>query len=213
MIKNIIFDLGFVLLDFTPENYLKKCGLSEEEIPEYKKMIWESPEWYQCDRGDFTYDGMVDRICASNPQHSEKLRELLDKNNYDNDSILSEVPGSYEYVESLKKRGYRIFFLSNVDDWILKYDQDTFRVFELGEGGVYSCEEKCTKPDSKIYQILLERYRLSPDECVFVDDTPQNIQGAESIGITSILHTSIDDTAKQLEAIFNQEKELEFEFE
>ena len=211
MIKNVVFDLGLVLLDFTPENYLNKCGLSTEEIPQYKKMIWGSPEWYQCDRGDFTYDEMIDKICASNPQHSEKLREILDKNNYDNDSILSEVPGSYEYVEGLKKRGYRIFFLSNVDDWILKYDQDTFRVFELGEGGVYSCEEKCAKPDPRIYQILLDRFGLIPGECVFIDDSSRNVQGAQSVGITSILHTSLEDTANQFEAIVAQEKELEFE--
>ena len=211
MIKNVVFDLGLVLLDFNPENYLTNNGLDEKEIPEYKKMIWGSSEWYQCDRGDFSYEEMIDSICDNNPQHSEKLRELLDRNNYDNDSILSEVPGSYEYVESLKKRGYRIFFLSNVNDWILKYDQDTFRVFELAEGGVYSCEEKCAKPDPRIYQILLERFKLLPEECVFIDDSSRNVQGAQSVGIASILHTSLEDTAKQFEAIVSQDKEIEFE--
>ena len=213
MIKNIIFDLGLVLLDFNPDNYLKKCNLSDEDIPKYKKMIWGSAEWYQCDRGDFDYEEMIDRICTNNPQYSKKLREILDKNNYDNDSILSEVPGSYEYVESLKKRGYRIFFLSNVDDWILKYDQDTFRVFDLGEGGVYSCEEKCAKPDPKLYQILLDRFRLTPEESVFIDDSPTNVKGAEAVGIKSILHTSIQDTRVQLNAMIAQEKDQWPEFE
>ena len=86
-------------------------------------------------------------------------------------------------------------------------------MFDLGEGGVYSCEEKCAKPDPKLYQILLKRYGLVASECVFIDDSPTNVKGAEAVGIKSILHTSIKDTRTMLDAMIAQEKDQWPEFE
>lgn len=138
MIKNIIFDLGGVLIDFKPEKYLKYIGLNDEEIILYKKMIWGSKEWYLGDKGTLSYPKIIEAICKKNPIYSNKLRYIL--NNKNNDYILFEAQYAYNYLLNFKKQGYNIYFLSNVNKVDLKYDKDHFKIFELIDGAVYSAE-------------------------------------------------------------------------
>ena len=102
MIKNIIFDLGGVLIDFFPENYLKHINLKEDEIQLFKKLIWGSKTWLKGDRGDLNYEQIIEEICKNNPMHSKKLRFALE--NKDNSFILSANSSScsFFYKEDLK---------------------------------------------------------------------------------------------------------------
>lgn len=138
MIKNIIFDLGGVWIDFIPEKYLKHIGLNDEEIKLYKKMIWGGKEWYLGDKGSLSYPEIIDEICKNNPSYSDKLRYILDNKN--NDYILFEAPYAYNYLFGLKNKGYQLYFLSNVNKVDLKYDKEHFKIFELIDGSVYSAE-------------------------------------------------------------------------
>ncbi len=138
MIKNIIFDLGGVLIDFIPERYLKNIGLNDEEIKLYKKMIWSSKEWYLGDKGTLSYPEIIDEICKNNLKHSDKLRYILDNKN--NDYILFEATYAYNYLLDLKNKGYKLYFLSNVNKFDLKYDKEHFKIFELIDGAIYSAE-------------------------------------------------------------------------
>lgn len=143
MIKNIIFDLGGVLIDFFPEIYLKHIGLNEEEIKLYKKMIWSSKEWCLGDRGDLSYPEILEAIYKNNPKYSKKLRYILENKN--NDYILFEASFAYDYLLSLKNKGYNLYFLSNVNKFDLKYDQEHFKIFNLVDGAVYSAEVRICK--------------------------------------------------------------------
>ena len=138
MIKNIIFDLGGVLIDFIPEKYLKHIGLNDEETNLYKKMIWGCKEWYLGDRGILSYSEIIDEICKNNPSYSDKLRYILGNKN--NDYILFEATYAYNFLLDLKNRGYKLYFLSNVNKVDLKYDKEHFKIFELIDGAVYSAE-------------------------------------------------------------------------
>ena len=111
MIKNIIFDLGLVLLDFNPDNYLKKCNLSDEDIPKYKKMIWGSAEWYQCDRGDFDYEEMIDKILNQYKSLTGISVERIDNRTMKIDFNLTE-----------KNKGYYI---------ILYFENECFSVIKI----------------------------------------------------------------------------------
>lgn len=152
MITNIIFDLGGVLIDFFPEIYLKHIGLNEEEIKLYKKMIWSSKEWYLGDRGDLSYPEILEAIYKNNPKYSKKLRYILENKN--NDYILFEASFAYNYLLSLKDKGYKIYFLSNVNKVDLKYDMDHFKIFNLVNGAVYSAEVRACKTRKRVLRNL-----------------------------------------------------------
>lgn len=94
------------------------------------------------------------------------------------------IDGMYEVVQDLKNKGYHLYGLSN---WAAatfdKYVGPNFPVFKLLEGMVVSGHENCIKPDAKIYHLLLDRYNLKAEECIFVDDSITNLEGAERVGI------------------------------
>lgn len=199
MIKNIIFDLGGVLIDFNPENYLKHIGIEKEEIPLLKKLIWESQEWFRGDRGNMNFEQITNSICSNNPKYAQKLRYALE--NKDNNFILSENLEACEYCKKLKNNGFKIYFLSNVNFIDLKYDKENFEIFNIIDGGVYSCEVGFAKPEIECYQILLDKYMLIPEECIFIDDNIKNINTAISLGINSVHHNNLETTKEKIKSL------------
>jgi 2-haloacid dehalogenase len=114
------------------------------------------------------------------------------------------IDGMYEIVSDLKKKGFGLYGLSN---WAAatfdKYVGPNFPVFRLLEGMVVSGHEFCIKPDEKIYRLLLDRYRLMPEECVFVDDSIPNLEGAARLGIHTYHFTGAKTFAADLDRIIN----------
>ena len=103
------------------------------------------------------------------------------------------IPGMYALVSELKETGHAVYGLSNWNDKKFRtYVQSSYPVFNLLDGMVISGEEKVAKPDERIYQILLDRYGLKAEECLFVDDNPDNIAVASKLGFKTILFESAD---------------------
>lgn len=202
MIKNIIFDLAGVLIDFNVKNYLKHIGIKENEMDLFIKLIWGSEEWLKGDKGDYSPEDTINAICKKNPNYSKQLRYILE--NKDNHFILSEIPANCLYLKELKDRGFKLYFLSNVNPVDLKYDKDNFSIFDLVDGEVYSCDVGYVKPEKYIYEIILEKYNLIPDESIFIDDNIKNVEAATNIGINSIYHRSLEGTKEEVQKIINK---------
>jgi len=186
MIKNIIFDLGNVLLNFNPLEYLSK------EIPEKKyahqihEVIFKSEEWLMLDRGVITESEAIERICNKNKVKCQLIRELMD-NWY---QILTPIEGAVEVLEELKRKGYRTYFLSNFH--LLAFEDVTRRYafFKNFDGGIVSYKEKLMKPEKDIYDKLMTTYEINPQESIFIDDTRENIEAATKLGFETILFTT-----------------------
>ena len=102
-----------------------------------------------------------------------------------------EIPGMRELVESLKKKGYGVYGLSNWSaETFVPFVKDKYPVLKLLDGYVVSGFEKVKKPDPRLYHILLDRYGLKADECIFIDDSPDNIAAGEALGIRGIVFSS-----------------------
>lgn len=186
MIKNIIFDLGNVLLNFKPLEYLYK------EIPETQKVhqiyeeIFKSPEWIMLDGGLITEDEAIDRICDRNNENSRIIRGLMDKWY----QMLTPIEGVVGILKEVKSKGYRTYFLSNFHLLAFEDVSKRYDFFEDFDGGIVSYKEKLMKPEKDIYDKLMATYEINPHESIFIDDTRENIDGATELGFETILFTT-----------------------
>ena len=186
MIKNIIFDLGNVLLNFKPLEYLYKKIPEKQNAYQIYNEIFKSTEWLMLDRGLLTEDEAIDRICARNIENSQLIRNVMD-NWY---QMLTPIEGVVDVLEELKIIGYKVYFLSNFH--LLAFENvckrhDFFRNFD---GGIVSYKEKLMKPEKDIFNKLITTYEINPHESIFIDDTRENIEAAKELEFETIRFTS-----------------------
>lgn len=184
MIKNIVFDMGNVLIRFDPEYFLTREGiLDPAERKTVMKELFHSVEWAMMDRGDLTEDTAEPRILARIPEAlKERTRTLLHQWAVDRDTI----PGMYELTEELKRKGYQVYLLSNASTAQPDYWRQ-YPVSHLMDGTMISALERCVKPSDEIYRRFTERFGLRAEECVFIDDTPANVAAAIANGWAGIV--------------------------
>lgn len=186
MIKNIIFDLGNVLLNYDPEEYLKTKITDTDKISEVYTDIFKSKEWALLDKGTITQNEAID-IIINRDIKNEKYIKLAFDNWYE---LLTPIEGTVEILNELKNAQYKIYFLSNFHALAFEKVTSWYGFFKLFDGGVASFKDNLLKPEKEIYKTLLERYDLDPKESVFIDDTQVNIEGAAKLNINTILFKS-----------------------
>ncbi|MFT8316351.1 MAG: HAD family phosphatase [Clostridium sp.] len=197
MINNIIFDLGNVLLDFKPVEYLRTKFDDEEKIQEIFEEIFLSEEWPMLDRGVITEEEAIDRICSRSNGNVELIKFVM-CNWYE---MFTPIEDTVIALKKLKDKGYKIYYLSNFH--MLSFESVTkrYEFFKYFDGGVVSYEEKALKPEEDIYKRLVERYEIHPEESIFIDDIAVNIEGAKKLGFETIHFNSIEDL-KNLQSLF-----------
>lgn len=203
MIKNVIFDIGGVLVNFDPERVFRNMGLPEEEIQILLKNTALSSLWTELDRGIIDKDTVFSEMRKNIPEIYHK-----DADRFFKEEVLKTVfPFDYspDWMNGLKKRGYKIYLLTNYPEWMFDdHFKTTFNFSHLIDGKVVSGKVKKIKPDPEIYKCLLEKYSLTPDECVFIDDRLENVQGAIKMGIHGIQFTTYSDTVSSLESLLSE---------
>ncbi|MGG7176871.1 HAD family hydrolase [Clostridium paraputrificum] len=197
MIKNIIFDLGRVVLDFEPKKYLMDKIKDEVKVNKLMKVIFAGEEWIRLDEGTITEDEAIERICAGNIELEKEIRMVFD-NWY---PMLTPIESTIEVINELKIKGYKLYFLSNFHEKAFKYVNEEYPVFKLFDGGIASYKEKLMKPNPEVYKLILEKYNLKAEECVFIDDVRENVEIAEKFGIKGINLTDQRTLKSDLELI------------
>ena len=181
MIKNIVLDMGNVLLAYNPQIPLDMFCQTKEEKEFILRELFEGPEWIQGDLGNLTNDEKYESI---QKRVGEQMHPALRRCVYEWYVCLEPIAGAKEFCEYVKQRGYRLYVLSNA----AKDFYDYFPKFApLGyfDGVVVSCDLHMIKPDIRIYQYLLQTYHLLPEECLFVDDRAENAEGAKLAGMSA----------------------------
>jgi len=184
---NYIFDIGNVLVTYEPEKYLEGLFTDKTAIDLILKGVYYSDEWQIADEGKLTRDEMTKIFCERLPQYKDEIISLM-KNVNDMFKPLNTM----ELLPKIKAAGHKLYYLSNITFDVRDYIVETYDVFKLFEGGIFSCDDRIIKPNPEIYQLLLKRYNLNASECIFFDDLEKNIAAAEKEGIKSVLFTSAD---------------------
>lgn len=193
--KNIVFDLGGVLIDFKPERYLEHIGYSEEEVSFFTAMIFWSSEWSEYNSSKYDARQTKENLIKRNPQYASEIENIFNKIDYQ--YILFEKKDTVHYLKELKSRGYRIYLLSDLSIDSYNYNKQ-FDFFNDVIGGVYSFEVGSTKPNKKNYETLLSKYQLIPEETIFIDDRLENVKVADNCGIHGIQFTTLEDVKEQI---------------
>ncbi len=183
MIRNIVFDMGNVLLRFDPEYFITRAGVTD---PDERKIIrnelFQSVEWALMDLGLLTEDTAEPRILARVPDRLKgTVSDLLR-----NWAMSREmVPGMEELARRLKKAGYGIYLLSNASVSQHVY-WPRLPISEIFDGKLISCDVRVVKPSPEIYRLFLEKFSLRAEECVFLDDSIANAAAAVACGWQAI---------------------------
>lgn len=194
MITTIIFDIGNVLVDFNWKEYIASFGFSKEVQEKLAKATMLSREWDEFDRGVLEIEDII-RKFVKNDSTVEKEIRMICENVHD---MLGRKDYAIPWIQDLKKKGYGVYYLSNFSRKAEVECAHTLDFLPYMDGGILSYQEKVIKPEPEIYQILIDRYQLIPDQCVFMDDKPENCEGAKRAGMHTIVFTTKEEAEKEL---------------
>jgi putative hydrolase of the HAD superfamily len=192
MIKAIIFDWGGVLIDNPSDELIAYCT---EHLKVTKYRFREAHRKFLADfqKGKISEDEWWKKVCFELGVPKPKIQSLW------GDAVrcvFSEKKEVFALIHSLRRNGYKIGFLSNTEIPAMDFfHEQGYKVFDAV---IFSCEEGTRKPKRRIYEIALEKLGLKPEEAVFVDDKKENIEGAEKVGIKTVLFENPDQLKEKL---------------
>ncbi len=196
MIKNIIFDLGNVLISFVPSEYLVKKNYPANIRNTILTDIFQSQEWKMLDNGNITVPEAIESIAAKSSLNKEEIALVF---NFRRD-IMFPFDDNARLLPALRKQGYRLYYLSNFPLDVFEEIKNDYFFFRHFDGGIISAEVKLSKPDIRIYEYLIRHYGLNPDESLYIDDIEENVRAAEATGMKGMVTNGSPRIADQLGA-------------
>ena len=191
MIRNMVFDIGNVLMGFRWKEYMRSLfGENEALIQTINQGIWHNGCWAAMDKGEMDGAATLRSAVAFSPQYEKEIKLTLDKVALAFHKFGYAVP----WVQELKGMGLNVYYLSNYSAFSIAANPDVLDFIPCMDGGVFSFEVKAVKPDPEIYRCLCDKYDLKPEECLFTDDVPANVKGAQACGFQGIVFEGYEKT-------------------
>jgi glucose-1-phosphatase len=203
MIKNIIFDLGNVLISFRPSEYFDKKKYPGAIKTTILTDIFGSKEWLMLDNGDITTSQAIDSIAKRSSLKKEEIVHIFNLRT----DLIFPLDSNVRLLPELKKRGYRLYFLSNFPLDIFEEVRTGYFFFRYFDGGIISAEAKSSKPEQGIYNNLLEKYSLLAKQSLFIDDIEKNVKTAESLGMKGIFTNGSLEISNEIEEALKNSSE------
>lgn len=186
MIKNLVFDIGGVILTELTVDYF---DLNEDEKKNLNKIIFYDKRFRKCLNGDMKIDEYCSELIKENSKYAKKIKMVFGR-----EYQKYMLPVKNEVIELIYKlkKDYKIYFLSNLTE--VSYDYLYNEVGVLKDfPGIYSFKEHMQKPNEQIYELLIKRFNLNKKETVFFDNTQKNVDAGNRVGIKSVLYRDISD--------------------
>ena len=195
MIKAIIFDLGGVLIDWNPKYLYKKIFKDESEMENFLNTICTN-DWNEEQDGGRTLEEGTEYLVKKFPEHTEHIRAYYGRWE---EMLNGPIDGTVEILKQLKQSGnYKIYALTNWSAETFPIAQQKYDFLNWFDGVVVSGTERMRKPNPAFFQILLDRYNLTAEEVLFIDDNFRNVKSALNMGVDSIHFISSEELRAEL---------------
>lgn len=202
MIKNIIFDVGDVLIEYRWHQMLMDYGLDKDEAYRLGITIFEDPLWHELDMAIMDREEVIKSYREKYVKYADTIEWFINHGEY----MHVQRKDVYKLIHKLKEKGYKIYLLSNYcEDLFIKHTNGAEFLKDI-DGKVVSYEVKITKPDERIYEYLLKKYSLERKECIFFDDREENVIKARELGIESFLVKSKESLIEKINELLNIEE-------
>ncbi len=193
-VKNVIFDYGNTIVEFDPENIVKRFNVTDpDDITLLADKVFSIDNWIKADKGLITQKEFTENAVMDLPERLKSAGEEICGGWI---TAMPFIPGMEPLIKKLKKDGFGLYLLSNISRHFAE-NSEKIEIFRLFDGLVFSGAIKMVKPDRDIFEYILDKYSLDPAECVFIDDNENNIRAAEKLGIKSLLFDGNSEKAER----------------
>ena len=182
--KNIIFDMGNVLLDYSPHTIVSHFTNDSEKINTLVKEIFYQQEWLDLDQGILSYDDAY--ILFKNrlsPNYHSIVKDILDHWH----EHLFERYEMFGLLTELKQLGYKLYLFSNASLRFYNYEK-RIKCLSLFDQKVISADLKLSKPSDEFYYKAFDLCGIKADESFFIDDSMINIIKANQLGMDGYIY-------------------------
>jgi len=193
-IQNIIFDLGGVLIEWNPAKVVHRFTTDPKARSILMQEIFKHPDWAEKDRGGILEAEAIARFAQRTGFPETKIKSLMVAVN----ESLELKEDTFHLLNELFAQGYPLYCLSNLPGEHYAHLRSLYEFWDKFEGIVISGFVKMVKPEPEIYQYILDAYHLEPSTCIFIDDSPRNIEVARLLGINGIVFTDAQSCRQHL---------------
>lgn len=200
MIRNIVFDIGNVLTDYRWKEFLQDKGFDEAMVERIARASVLNPAWNEIDRGVWSEEEILQAFIKTDPEIEEEIRLAF----ADIRGLVTPRDYAIPWVRELKEKGFFVYYLSNFSHKAKVECAEALTFIPFTDGGILSYREKLIKPDPAIYKLLLDRFGLKAEECVFLDDVLQNVEAARECGLYGIRFETKEQAEAELKALLER---------
>lgn len=197
MIKNVVFDLGGVLIDWNPRHLYRKVFTDEEEMERFLADIC-TYKWNLVQDGGKLFSEATAELTAKFPEHTANIALYYGRWT---EMMGGEIKETLAVFNDLKAAGMPLYALTNWSHEAFPWAYEKYDFMKQFDGIVVSGFEKVMKPDHRIYYLLMERYRINPAESVYIDDNRPNVDAAAALGFHGIHFTSAEQLRNELKGL------------
>ena len=193
-IDAVVFDVGNVLIEWDPRHLYRRVFTHDDGTPDEARVAWFlaevcHPDWnVEQDRGRSIAEAVAEAL-VRHPDHGPAIRSFYGRFQT---MIPGAIEGSVRVLEALKAAGLPVHGLTNFSAETFATTRRRFGFLNACDTVVVSGEGGVVKPDPRIFEILIERARLTPGRTAFVDDSPRNIEAARALGFQAHLFEGAD---------------------
>ena len=193
-IDTIIFDIGGVLVDFRLNCNFDHIFKTDEVKEKFMKATIQDSLWKEFDRGVLSDEEIVDGFVANDTSIEAEIREVFN----DFSGVISIRDFVFSFIDEIKAKGYKVYALSNMPKIVREDCDKDFAFLDKMDGYILSYEVKCIKPDREIYDVLLSKYNLKAQNCIFIDDLAENTKSARRLGFETITYVNYENMRAEL---------------